>query len=66
VQWPEVEAFIKRAHSKFPQCFSIAWDLIYTADGPQVLEGNTQWGLINGYNIGDSSYPQWYLERSQA
>jgi len=61
--WPEVEAFVKAAHLEFPDCFSIAWDIIYTPDGIQILEGNTQWGLINGCFIGESNYPQWIIEK---
>jgi hypothetical protein len=61
--WPEVEAFVKAAHLQFSDCFSIAWDLVYTPDGVQILEGNTQWGLINGCFIGESKYPQWIIEK---
>jgi hypothetical protein len=64
--WPEVEAFVIEAHKHFPECFSIAWDLVYTPDGVQILEGNTQWGLINGCFIGESNYPEWILKKLES
>ena len=64
--WPEVEAFVKAAHLAFPECFSMAWDIIYTPEGIQILEGNTQWGLINGCFMGESNYPQWIIEKLKA
>jgi hypothetical protein len=61
-EWPELEALALKAHKCFPEIFSIGWDLALTTKGPQIVEGNTQWGAMAGFIIGRSSYPRRYLD----
>lgn len=39
--WEALCALAERAHTLFPGCIVIGWDLALTADGPVLLEGNS-------------------------
>jgi hypothetical protein len=60
-EWPELEALAKTGHSYFPESYTIGWDLVLTADGPQILEGNTQWGVRPGLFVGKTSFVTQYM-----
>ncbi len=37
---------VRRAHAWLPGIYSVGWDVILTADGPVLLEGNDDWSPI--------------------
>ena len=38
-------ALVEKAHRFFYQLGSIGWDVVFTTEGPMLLEGNDNWGL---------------------
>jgi len=40
-QWPAISALATEAHRAFPHRVLVGWDIASTADGPVLLEGNT-------------------------
>ncbi len=54
--FPELEELALRAHEKIPQVRSIGWDIAYTPKGAEIVEGNTQWGLMPGTMLGETGY----------
>ena len=41
--WQEILSMVKRAALKHPQNKSIGWDVVVTANGPGLIEGNHDW-----------------------
>ena len=41
--WQEILAMVKRAALKHPENKSIGWDVVVTANGPGLIEGNHDW-----------------------
>lgn len=41
--WPETLALVREASELHPQNRSIGWDIVITADGPGLIEGNHDW-----------------------
>jgi len=60
--WPELKALAISAHKCFPHMFTIGWDLAFTRKGPEIVEGNSQWGSMPGFYPGKTSYVTKYLE----
>jgi hypothetical protein len=42
--WSEVKRLAVAAHEEFKTLPSIGWDIAITADGPIIVEGNSEWG----------------------
>lgn len=42
----EMKELIIKAHLKFNQIHSVGWDVVLTPNGPILLEGNHNWGVI--------------------
>jgi len=60
--WPKLKALALRAHKCFPEIFTIGWDLALTGNGPEIVEGNSQWGSNPGDFAGKTGYASLYLE----
>lgn len=44
--WPKALAVALRAHSYFPEYFSLGWDVALTSSGPVLLEANSGWDVL--------------------
>jgi len=63
-KWDELLNFVLDVHSCFESIF-VGWDVSYTTEGFQVIEGNLHWGADllegpSGQPIEYTSYPQLY------
>ncbi len=52
--WPAVLDSVCRAHRLLDDVKTIGWDVIITAQGPVLLEGNINWGVA-GHQVAQSS-----------
>jgi hypothetical protein len=63
-KWEELLNFVLDVHSYFESIF-VGWDVSYTAEGFQVIEGNLHWGTrliegLSGQPIENTPYPHLY------
>jgi hypothetical protein len=64
--WSEMKAIALRAHAQLPQMIFIGWDVIDTANGPMLLEGNVVWGgnlaqMAGNLPLGATGFPEIFL-----
>lgn len=64
LKWDDLLSFVSEVHSHFQSVF-VGWDVSYTRNGFQVIEGNLHWGsrLLEAPSqqlISDSIYPYLY------
>jgi hypothetical protein len=63
--WQQAIDLCCRAHQSLPGFVFIGWDVIPTEDGPQLLEGNTLWGMPESLPLGQTPFTQCVLSRLQ-
>ena len=64
--WPEMCALALRAHGVLPEIVFVGWDVILTAEGPALLEGNLVWGgnlaqMAGNLPLGATEFPALFL-----
>jgi hypothetical protein len=64
--WEAVERLALTAHGQFSEFPSVGWDIAITADGPLLVEGNYNWGVVFSQQVGSrplgsTSFPEHLL-----
>lgn len=65
--WKEVLSLARRAARAMPELRTVGWDISVTASGPQIIEGNSEWGprivqRPHRAGIWDGDFRQWCVE----
>ncbi|MDA0349289.1 MAG: hypothetical protein O3C20_17995 [Verrucomicrobia bacterium] len=60
--WPELRELALKGHRLLPQIKALGWDLAFTTRGAEVVECNTQWGLMPGTVLGKTNFIKYHLQ----